>query len=170
MSSVNAQNKVKNSIEIEEEDGKTYTIVTLRVQDEFIGKETDQSVGSYIGRLKTPSHKNLAKFDSLIRPIQSEITAKILSPQLGSLGDLVERQGKSLSESDIIKVISQICEGLKELHSKHIIHLGLCPKTILFYESDGKEELKLALYGMSKICEQVAESEYLPKITKGHVK
>ena len=164
------EDRVKNSIQVEEEDGLTYTFVTLKVQDEFIGKETDQSVSSYIERLKAPSHKNLAKYASLGRPIKSEITAKILSPPLGTLGELIDRQGMSLSESDIVKAIGEICEGLKELHSKHIIHLALCPKTILVYESEGKEEMKLALYGMSKVCEQVAESEYLPKITKGHVK
>lgn len=55
-----------------------------------------------------------------------------LSPLVNSLsgGELFERitaEGYTMSEAEVINYMRQICEGVKHMHEKNIIHLGECP-------------------------------------------
>ena len=121
-------------------------------------------------RLRLINHRNLSKYQSLSRPTKQQMSAKVVVPSKGTLNDYKQLTGY-MSESEILKIIGQITEGVKELHSKHIIHMALCPTNIHMFENEGKLEVKLAMFGVNKVCEPVISvSEFLPKNTKSIVK
>jgi serine/threonine protein kinase len=42
----------------------------------------------------------------------------------GELFERITAEGYSMSEAEVINYMRQICEGVKHMHEKNIIHLG----------------------------------------------
>lgn len=45
----------------------------------------------------------------------------------GELFERITAEGYTMSEAEVINYMRQICEGVKHMHEKNIIHLGECP-------------------------------------------
>lgn len=59
-------------------------------------------------------------FYSLFRLINS----LLFSLSGGELFERITAEGYTMSEAEVINYMRQICEGVKHMHEKNIIHLG----------------------------------------------
>lgn len=57
-----------------------------------------------------------------------------------SLGQRIERDG-TIGESDAVRIISQVCEGLHRAHKQGLIHRDVKPDNILVTHADGTAKL-----------------------------
>lgn len=67
-------------------------------------------------------------------------------------GELFERvidDDFELRESDVIKYIRQVCEGVKHMHEKNILHLDLKPENIMCVDTNGSD-VKLIDFGLAR--------------------
>jgi len=69
----------------------------------------------------------------------------------GSLGDLIA--GKNLTINDVLDIMIQICEGVREAHLQNIFHRDLKPSNILITR---KWLVKIADFGLAKLREGTA--------------
>ena len=51
----------------------------------------------------------------------------------GELFEKITSEGYSMSEAEVINYMRQICEGVKHMHERNIIHLGNYPFLYDFY-------------------------------------
>jgi serine/threonine protein kinase len=58
---------------------------------------------------------------------------------------------KSFSEADAARMMTELCEGLRYLHSLGIVHRDLKPENILLESPDPAARIKIADFGLSKI-------------------
>lgn len=70
-------------------------------------------------------------------------------------GNLLQKVKEQLSESEIIKILIQILNGLQYLHSQKIMHRDLKPENILLMQ-DG--QVKIADFGFAKFLENTLTS------------
>ncbi|CAF4744154.1 unnamed protein product [Pieris macdunnoughi] len=79
-------------------------------------------------------------------------------------GELFERlvQDDHINETDVIVYVGQICEALRYLHSKNIIHMDIKPENILC-ESPNTRLVKVADFG---VAHQIKDFENLTLWTK----
>lgn len=70
----------------------------------------------------------------------------------GTLPDLIQ-QRKKLSEDEVKEYLKMILKGLSCIHRKGFVHADLKPANILaFPQNNGKMELKIADFGISRRC------------------
>ena len=61
----------------------------------------------------------------------------------GELFERITAEGYTMSEAEVINYMRQICEGVKHMHERNIIHLG----NILFWvHKEGERDLELIMY------------------------
>ena len=51
----------------------------------------------------------------------------------GELFERITAEGYTMSEAEVINYMRQICEGVKHMHERNIIHLGKSIKTIILH-------------------------------------
>ena len=78
----------------------------------------------------------------------------ILVNEFMSGGELFERitqEGYNFTEAEVIYFMRQICEALKHMHEKHILHLDLKPENIMFQTKSGSHSrhLKIIDFGLA---------------------
>lgn len=90
-------------------------------------------------------HKNIVK---VLEYFEANNTIYYVMEYLrnGSLDDLIEKKGR-LTESETLTFTAQICEALKYMHSRQMLHLDLKPKNIMLND---KDEAVLIDFGLSK--------------------
>ncbi|CAK9319446.1 unnamed protein product [Citrullus colocynthis] len=77
----------------------------------------------------------------------------------GTLDDLI-KQRKNLPENEVKEYLKMILRGLSCIHHEGFVHVDLKPTNILvFPKSDGKIQLKIADFGLSKRCGQMDDEE-----------
>lgn len=70
---------------------------------------------------------------------------------------VAERDG-SFTESDVVRLLFQILEGVKHLHDQNIVHLDLKPQNILLTNEEIREgDIKLIDFGIAKWLSKDAE-------------
>ncbi|CAI2361439.1 unnamed protein product [Moneuplotes crassus] len=119
----------KNRMRLGEALQEAYALAALSVSSE----------NPYIVRYNTAWHENEQLY------IQMELCEK-------SLFDRFEEVGTNLSEKEIKEILKDICFGLKELHSKGIVHLDVKLENILLGNC-GK--YKLGDLGMSRVIDKI---------------
>ncbi|SCU98736.1 LADA_0H15038g1_1 [Lachancea dasiensis] len=67
----------------------------------------------------------------------------------GELFDRILKQGK-FTEGDAIKIVHQILEAVKYLHSRNIVHRDLKPENLLYLTPDADSALVLGDFGIAK--------------------
>ncbi|KAF6030112.1 unc-22 [Bugula neritina] len=66
----------------------------------------------------------------------------------GELFDRIADDNYKMSESEVIKYIRQICEGLQSMHELGIVHLDIKPENILC-ETSRSTSVKLIDFGLA---------------------
>ncbi|MEW6731082.1 MAG: serine/threonine-protein kinase [Acidobacteriota bacterium] len=107
------------------------------------------------------SHPNIVKVhefgeteDSLLYMAMEFVEGETLKSYLASCS--------ALSPERCLELIKPICDGLEAAHKRNILHRDLKPENILITkDSEGKETLKLADFGLVKLMQPDSE------ITKG---
>lgn len=62
----------------------------------------------------------------------------------GELFERITAEGYTMSEAEVINYMRQICEGVKHMHERNIIHLGKPNNIVIsFKASEGKKMIKL---------------------------
>lgn len=66
--------------------------------------------------------------------------------------NLVEfhKQNQPLSDTEILRLFKQICEGLQHAHAKDVTHRDLHPRNILLKDEQGVYVVKLTDFGLAK--------------------
>ena len=64
------------------------------------------------------------------------------------------KNNELIEENILYNIIKQICEGIKEIHNKHIIHRDIKPENIFINE---KMEIKIGDFGISKQFNPIKE-------------
>ena len=72
----------------------------------------------------------------------------------GSLKQHMEKQG-AISYEETIKIITQVCQGLKMAHAQGLIHRDIKPANILF---DGEGNAAISDFGLAKAVQQSSMS------------
>lgn len=119
------------------------------IDKKYVDKEDLVLLSREIEIMKRVSHPNVLCLKEMF-----ETTNQIsLVLELVSGGELffkiVERG--SYSEKDACGIVKQIAEGVKYLHALNICHRDLKPENLLVAVEDGKEVIKIADFGLSKI-------------------
>ncbi|KAJ9595177.1 hypothetical protein L9F63_013535, partial [Diploptera punctata] len=66
----------------------------------------------------------------------------------GELFERITAEGYSMSESEVINYMRQICEGVKHMHEKNIIHLDIKPENIMC-QTRHSTNVKLIDFGLA---------------------
>ena len=148
-------------------DGKYFTLKIIEKNNDLDLYKNEISI------LKMFKHENIVKF------IDSEESDKYLNIIMEFGGDsnlknFIEKQKKNpffIDEEIISKIIIQICFGLKEIHSKEIMHKDLTPENI-FIDETNDYKIKIGDFGISTKEKTSKDSEgklhYLaPEMLKG---
>jgi serine/threonine protein kinase len=69
----------------------------------------------------------------------------------GDLFSYIEKLGFRLEESEACQLIQKLSNAIYYLHSYGIVHRDLKPENILMSETNGKVDIKLLDFGLSKI-------------------
>jgi serine/threonine protein kinase len=70
----------------------------------------------------------------------------------GTLSQRLSGKSRSLPQSEALRLLSQLCDGLAHAHSKRLVHRDIKPGNLLIRESDGC--LKIADFGIAKAAEE----------------
>ena len=115
-------------------------------------------------RHESKHHKNLSLFHDDFFIIDSHLFLITNFEVNGSLEErIIEKRqnGQSFEEFFILKIQAQICDALKYLHSKYLIHGNLKTENVLFTESD---MVKLTDFGFYHVaCRQSEEETKCPE-------
>ena len=119
-----------------QKDNKYYALKKIYIKD--INKIDDDSFLNEI--------KNLSKFNFkyIVKFYEFYIKSDNLNVVMEYAGDLnlqkfikkYKNNGELIKEKVIIRIINQICLGLKEIHKNNIIHRDLTPKNIFINENN----------------------------------
>ena len=135
--------------------GATCTVIKLEKCGRFFAQKKIRKNNNYISLyeneisiLKMFNHENIVKF---IESQESDDCLEIIMEFGGdsNLKKFIEKRGDKLIDEDIIsKIIIQICFGLKEIHSKEIMHKDLTPENI-FIDETNDYKIKIGDFGIS---------------------
>jgi serine/threonine protein kinase len=81
----------------------------------------------------------------------------------GQTFDKVIKAEGQLHLERVLHIILQICEGLKEAHSKNIVHRDLTPANIMLLPTEQGEHVKILDFGLAKVLSPQHESASLTR-------
>jgi len=111
--------------------------------------------GKYIREIETLAsldHPNVLRYYSswIQRDIESKYLALFILTEICE-SDLEEYiNNNKLNKKDKKRIVKQIIESIKYIHSNNIIHRDIKPKNILIKKCNNKVYIKLADFGLSK--------------------
>jgi len=109
----------------------------------------EQIIETEIEVLKRVNHPNVVKMFEVFES-ESQI---ILVLQLITGGELFEKivERQFYTEKDASKVIRQILEGLRAMHSKDVVHRDLKPENLLLSDDSDDADVLITDFGLSAI-------------------
>ena len=101
--------------------------------------------------LKRLSHRNIVSYRGMhFSKRRKEYHILMEYVDGGSLADAVKRFPKGIKYDELVRIVTQIVDGLVYLHSQHVIHRDLKPANILFSR---KGVVKIADFDIStQVC------------------
>ncbi|CUM62677.1 uncharacterized protein PRCAT00000231001 [Priceomyces carsonii] len=123
---------------------KTHKVVAIKQ----ILLDDSQDVRGLMGEidlLKILRHPNIVKYHGFVKTSTS-LNVFLEFCSKGSLRQLYKRMGHGLPESQIIKYVRLILEGLNYLHEQGVVHRDVKAANVLITETD---EIKLADFGVA---------------------
>jgi len=134
--------------------GHDVAIKILKKQD--IAKQHQASLHNEIEILTRVSHPHIIALEEIL-DTGPELYLVMELATGGQLFDRITDKG-SYTESDARKVIKNIVEAVKYLHSHGIVHRDLKPDNLLLKSTDDDYSVKIADFGLSKI---IAEEQMM---------
>ncbi|KAJ8886799.1 hypothetical protein PR048_013011 [Dryococelus australis] len=113
--------------------------VTHAMEKELIRKEID-----IMNQLHHPKLINL--HDAFEDDDEMVLIFEFLSG--GELFERITAEGYTMSEAEVINYMTQICEGVKHMHEKNIIHLDIKPENIMC-QTRNSTNVKLIDFGLA---------------------
>ncbi|ESO03551.1 hypothetical protein HELRODRAFT_191869 [Helobdella robusta] len=107
-------------------------------------KQTVKNEISILNDLRHPRLLNL--HDAYEEPKEMAMVFEYLSG--GELFDQISDDDSKLTEADVINYVKQICDGLKFMHDKNIVHLDIKPENLLCPTRKSRD-VKLIDFGLS---------------------
>jgi len=119
------------------------------IDKKYVDKEDLVLLSREIEIMKRVSHPNVLYLKEMFEtPNQISLVLELVAG--GELFFKIVERG-SYSEKDASAIVKQIAEGVRYLHSANICHRDLKPENLLVALEDGKETIKIADFGLSKI-------------------
>jgi len=133
-------------------DGVKYALKFI--DKKYVDKEDLVLLSREIEIMKRVNHPNVLCLKEMFEtPNQISLVLELVAG--GELFFKIVEKG-SYSEKDASAIVKQIVEGVVYLHGMNICHRDLKPENLLVAVEDGKEVIKIADFGLSKIfSEQV---------------
>ena len=137
--------------------------VTQHQQSSFAKmKEVFEEEAQNIVTINTVPHKNVAGFVSLERDVNN--TIYYLMPysegeELGDYLDRVKKEGKSLTQKEIMALVEPILRGLEHIHKYGVYHKDIKPANIYIRKDD---EPLLIDFGASVTSAHLLTPSYAP--------
>lgn len=88
------------------------------------------------------------KFSTSVFEIRSSNYFVLCSLSGGELFERITADGYVMSEAEVINYMRQICEGIKHMHEKNIIHLDVKPENIMC-QTRQSTNVKLIDFGLA---------------------
>ena len=109
-----------------------------------------ESLMNEVNIMKSISHPNVIQLKEVYdSPNEFYMVMEMING--GELFDRIVDVGK-YSEKDAARLFSQILDACRYLHSKGIVHRDLKPENLLLTSSGAEANIKIADFGLSKIC------------------
>jgi len=119
------------------------------IDKKYVDKEVLVLLSREIEIMKRVSHPNVLCLKEMFEtPNQISLVLELVAG--GELFFKIVERG-SYSEKDASSIVRQIAEGVMYLHARNICHRDLKPENLLVSTEDGKETIKIADFGLSKI-------------------
>jgi len=119
------------------------------IDKKYVDKEDLVLLSREIEIMKRVSHPNVLCLKEMFES-GNQISLVLELVAGGELFFKIVERG-SYSEKDASGIVRQISEGVKYLHSLNICHRDLKPENLLVAYDEGKEVIKIADFGLSKI-------------------
>ena len=132
---------------LNESDNKYYALKEFPIKGET--EDNIQAIKKEAQILSKFNHRNIVKYyDSLEKDDKFYILMEYCDDQnLNVFINKHKEKSELIEEKIIYNIIKQICLGLKEIHSKNIIHWDLKPENIFMNKNN---EIKIGDFGISK--------------------
>ena len=101
--------------------------------------------------LKQLSHRNIISFIESFKNKKGQLCIVMDHADAGDLDSLIkihDNKKEPIKEDQILGCFTQICEGIKHVHSNHIIHRDLKPQNIFLTKSG---TVKIGDFGISAV-------------------
>ncbi len=80
----------------------------------------------------------------------------------GTLGDRLDGRRRSIPQSEGLRLLGQLCEGLGHAHSKKLVHRDIKPQNLLLRDADGC--LKITDFGIARAAEETTRLTQVGKV------
>ena len=132
--------------DISARDEKGYVYVPLENNKELFFSQMDKFQREAC-RLQELSNKNIVHVSDLF--MEFGTVYYVMDYIDGeSLADIMNNEGKPFSEKDVMRMLPQILNALKEVHKNKLLHLDIKPENIML-DRDGR--IRLIDFGSSKV-------------------
>ena len=129
-------------------DGETYALKEIK---HIYDVKVQKNLENILEILYNIKNENIVKY---YNSFEKDNKINIIMEYAGdaNLQNLIDEhrdEGMLIDPKLLYKIISQICNGLKDIHGNNIIHRDLKPENIFFDKK--KEKIKIGDFGISKI-------------------
>jgi serine/threonine protein kinase len=100
--------------------------------------------------LSNLNHPNILRFLGLWTSKQGELYIVTEFVSGGALNDYLVEHGAELNDADLFQIVLQIATAMQYLVQYHIVHRDLSARNVLIAKDDGKYQIKVSDFGLSR--------------------
>lgn len=135
-------------------DNKNYAVKSIQNEIFISHPKLQEQISNELSALKLLNNtQNIIRFKKFLKTKHNYYLVYEYCPQ-GSLSDLIQ-MSTTLSQFQTLMILSQLVNGLKEMHAKNIVHRDLKPSNVLFSD----QLIKITNFTSSKISSTSKKEE-----------